>query len=200
MGFLFVALFCHWAPHFSSQLKYHFLMTWFLCEPGVAMVPINWQEMQCPVTLQKEFRKVAKVCWLFPIHRNFSDTSWLFKLNHRALRKIAGASWSMILIFWPLQVHCWFLEEAASDTWSFSDVRVMKVGHQVIDIQKLVLPLPMGCEHIWKPNTKCWCICFTSLLKQVRYENSFATFLRTLFKAHSTCCKENTRRTKWKGK
>jgi exosome complex component CSL4 len=31
-------------------------------DAGVAMVPINWQEMQCPVTLQKEFRKVAKVC------------------------------------------------------------------------------------------------------------------------------------------
>ncbi len=126
MGFLFVALFCHWAPHFSSQLNYHFLMTWFLCEPGVAMVPINWQEMQCPVTLQKEFRKVAKVCWLFPILPKSSDMSWLFKLNHSALRTIAGVSWSMILIFWPLQEHCWFLEEAASDTWSFSDVRVMK--------------------------------------------------------------------------
>jgi hypothetical protein len=97
-----------------------------LCEPGVAMVPINWQEMQCPVTLQKEFRKVAKVCWLFPIHPKFSDTSWLFKLNRRALRTIAGASWSMILIFWPLQDLCWFLEEAASDIWSFSGVRVMK--------------------------------------------------------------------------
>jgi hypothetical protein len=53
-----------------------------------------------------------------------------------------------------------------------------------IDIQKLVLPLPMGCEHIWKPNTKCWCICFTPLLKQVRYKNCFATFLGTLF---TTC-------------
>lgn len=95
-------------------------------DAGVAMVPINWQEMQCPVTLQKEFRKVAKVCWLFPIHPKSSDTSWLFKLNHWALGTIAGASWSMILIFWPLQEHCWFLEEAASDTWSFSDVRVMK--------------------------------------------------------------------------
>jgi len=51
-------------------------------------------------------------------------------------------------------------------------------------IQKLVLPPPMGSEHVWKPNTKCWCICFTSLLKQVRYKNSFATFLGTLF---NTC-------------
>jgi exosome complex component CSL4 len=25
------------------------------------MVPISWQQMQCPVTLVKEFRKVAKV-------------------------------------------------------------------------------------------------------------------------------------------
>lgn len=25
------------------------------------MIPVSWNEMQCPVTLQKEFRKVAKV-------------------------------------------------------------------------------------------------------------------------------------------
>ena len=27
---------------------------------GTAMVPISWQEMQCPVTKAKELRKVAK--------------------------------------------------------------------------------------------------------------------------------------------
>lgn len=31
------------------------------CFAGAPMVPISWQEMQCPVTKQKEFRKVAKV-------------------------------------------------------------------------------------------------------------------------------------------
>ncbi|XP_015112878.1 exosome complex component CSL4 [Diachasma alloeum] len=30
-------------------------------EEGVSMVPISWTEMQCPKTLTKEFRKVAKV-------------------------------------------------------------------------------------------------------------------------------------------
>ncbi|CAM6091344.1 unnamed protein product [Calypogeia fissa] len=30
-------------------------------DAGVEMVPVSWQEMQCPVTGQKEFRKVAKV-------------------------------------------------------------------------------------------------------------------------------------------
>lgn len=30
-------------------------------DAGAQMVPISWQEMQCPVTFQKEFRKVAKV-------------------------------------------------------------------------------------------------------------------------------------------
>lgn len=28
---------------------------------GVPMVPVSWTEMQCPQTLVKEFRKVAKV-------------------------------------------------------------------------------------------------------------------------------------------
>jgi hypothetical protein len=28
---------------------------------GATMVPINWEQMQCPVTQQKEFRKVAKI-------------------------------------------------------------------------------------------------------------------------------------------
>lgn len=32
----------------------------YMCS-GAQMVPISWQEMQCPVTFQKEFRKVAKV-------------------------------------------------------------------------------------------------------------------------------------------
>lgn len=30
-------------------------------EDGVAMIPISWTQMQCPKTLCKEFRKVAKV-------------------------------------------------------------------------------------------------------------------------------------------
>ena len=30
-------------------------------EEGVPMVPVGWQEMQCPKTYVKEFRKVAKV-------------------------------------------------------------------------------------------------------------------------------------------
>jgi len=30
-------------------------------DAGAIMVPVSWQEMQCPVTFQKEFRKVAKV-------------------------------------------------------------------------------------------------------------------------------------------
>ena len=25
------------------------------------MIPVSWNEMQCPVTMQKEYRKVAKV-------------------------------------------------------------------------------------------------------------------------------------------
>jgi hypothetical protein len=25
------------------------------------MIPVSWNEMQCPVSMQKEFRKVAKV-------------------------------------------------------------------------------------------------------------------------------------------
>lgn len=28
---------------------------------GVPMVPVSWTEMQCPETLAKEFRKVAKI-------------------------------------------------------------------------------------------------------------------------------------------
>lgn len=28
---------------------------------GVPMVPVSWTEMQCPQTLAKEFRKVARV-------------------------------------------------------------------------------------------------------------------------------------------
>lgn len=30
-------------------------------ETGVPMVPVSWTEMQCPQTLAKEFRKVAKI-------------------------------------------------------------------------------------------------------------------------------------------
>jgi exosome complex component CSL4 len=30
-------------------------------EAGHRMIPISWNEMQCPVTLLKEYRKVAKI-------------------------------------------------------------------------------------------------------------------------------------------
>ena len=30
-------------------------------EEGVPMIPVGWQEMQCPKTYVKEMRKVAKV-------------------------------------------------------------------------------------------------------------------------------------------
>lgn len=30
-------------------------------ETGVPMVPVSWTEMQCPKTLVKELRKVAKI-------------------------------------------------------------------------------------------------------------------------------------------
>ena len=30
-------------------------------ESGSRMVPISWNEMQCPTTMQKEMRKVAKI-------------------------------------------------------------------------------------------------------------------------------------------
>ena len=31
-------------------------------ESGLKMIPVNWQEMQCPKTYVKEFRKIAKIC------------------------------------------------------------------------------------------------------------------------------------------
>lgn len=43
---------------------YPFLIFFFnnnLFYTGVAMVPISWTQMQCPKSLCKEFRKVAKV-------------------------------------------------------------------------------------------------------------------------------------------
>jgi exosome complex component CSL4 len=30
-------------------------------EKGAKMIPISWNEMQCPITMLKEYRKVAKV-------------------------------------------------------------------------------------------------------------------------------------------
>ena len=46
-------------------------MSWPLS--GVPMVPVGWQEMQCPRTYVKEFRKVAKV--LPDSAANSSDTN-----------------------------------------------------------------------------------------------------------------------------
>lgn len=47
---------------------------------GVSMVPISWSEMQCPKTLVKEPRKVARIIpeyinqTLFPMGDNNTDT------------------------------------------------------------------------------------------------------------------------------
>ncbi|XP_023937322.1 exosome complex component CSL4 [Bicyclus anynana] len=51
--------------------------------PGVSMIPINWSMMQCPKTLVKELRKVARVVpenineALLPLHFNQDDESLL---------------------------------------------------------------------------------------------------------------------------
>ena len=38
----------------------HFIFPMSHCYLGAVMVPISWQEMQCPKTKVKEFRKCAK--------------------------------------------------------------------------------------------------------------------------------------------
>lgn len=38
-------------------------------EAGAAMIPVSWIEMQCPLTYNREFRKVAKV-----VPGNFNTT------------------------------------------------------------------------------------------------------------------------------
>jgi len=45
------------------MVPYLFLLSYFILRhlTGVAMVPISWTQMQCPKSLSKEFRKVAKV-------------------------------------------------------------------------------------------------------------------------------------------
>lgn len=42
--------------NFGMKFQYFFYF-----ELGVPMVPVSWTEMQCPDTLAKEFRKVAKI-------------------------------------------------------------------------------------------------------------------------------------------
>ncbi len=91
-----------------------------------------------------------------------------------------GPGWSMILIFW----HCWFLEEAASDTWSFSGVRVMKSWISSNWYSKVGVTTHHGLWAHLETKYKMAGVCVTSLIKQVRYKNSFVTFLGTLF---TTC-------------
>lgn len=43
-----------------SFSKLHFANLVFF--KGVPMVPVGWQEMQCPKSYVKELRKVARVC------------------------------------------------------------------------------------------------------------------------------------------
>lgn len=47
--------------YFLSTAKNELGVVSATSDAGAQMVPISWQEMQCPVTFQKEFRKVAKV-------------------------------------------------------------------------------------------------------------------------------------------
>lgn len=42
----------------SSNFTFNAILHLFL---GTSMIPVSWTEMQCPRTLAKEFRKVAKV-------------------------------------------------------------------------------------------------------------------------------------------
>lgn len=46
---------------YLSSLLLSFLILIAYYVTGVAMVPISWTQMQCPKSLCKEFRKVAKV-------------------------------------------------------------------------------------------------------------------------------------------
>lgn len=39
----------------------HFVLSTVECIAGAPMIPLSWQEMQCPVTKVVEKRKVAKV-------------------------------------------------------------------------------------------------------------------------------------------
>lgn len=47
--------------YFLSTAKNHLGVVHATSEAGAAMIPVSWQEMQCPLTKQKELRKVAQV-------------------------------------------------------------------------------------------------------------------------------------------
>jgi hypothetical protein len=49
--------FSAWQPRFRSSLSR--LLVRVIA--GHIMVPVSWEQMQCPVTQVKEYRKVAKV-------------------------------------------------------------------------------------------------------------------------------------------
>lgn len=46
--------------YFLSTAKNELGVVYAKSRSGVPMIPVNWQEMQCPATKTKEFRKVAK--------------------------------------------------------------------------------------------------------------------------------------------
>lgn len=46
--------------YFLSTAKNELGVIYARSRAGIAMVPVNWQEMQCPATKVREFRKVAK--------------------------------------------------------------------------------------------------------------------------------------------
>lgn len=46
--------------YFLSTAKNELGVIYAKSRAGVAMIPVNWQEMQCPVSKAREFRKVAK--------------------------------------------------------------------------------------------------------------------------------------------
>lgn len=52
---------CHGLLLMKIQIEGILIDAYISTCSGAQMVPISWQEMQCPVTFQKEFRKVAKV-------------------------------------------------------------------------------------------------------------------------------------------
>lgn len=56
--FYFNKLRIYFFYNFIANNCYEFEKYSFL---GVSMIPVSWTEMQCPKTLVKEFRKVAKV-------------------------------------------------------------------------------------------------------------------------------------------
>ena len=46
---------------FIYEIYYKQCIKYIIIIAGVAMVPVSWTEMQCPKTLTKELRKVAKI-------------------------------------------------------------------------------------------------------------------------------------------